>query len=166
MAARIPNTATRQAPRAKSRVKPKIEYLEAYTTSLSPKDCTPQITALCIGATAVGLALFGHIRNPSYLSPFGASGLSAILLTGLGVAIEALALGRPTLVTVLACRRDRHGATIAWGLWVPAVAMVPINSCGFSSQYIGDGVFAREQITDQTSATKDDESEDSAAGHS
>jgi hypothetical protein len=41
MAARIPNTATRQAPRAKSTAKPKIEFLEAYTTSLSPKRLHP-----------------------------------------------------------------------------------------------------------------------------
>jgi hypothetical protein len=32
--------------------------------------------------------------------------------------------------------------------------MVLLNSCGFSSQYIGDGAFAREQITDHATERK------------
>jgi len=62
MAARIPNTATRQTPRAKSTVKPKIASLEAYTAQPLPaKGHTAQITALRIDVTAEGLALFGLI---------------------------------------------------------------------------------------------------------
>jgi hypothetical protein len=147
--------AARQRTPAKRTVKPELSELEAYIPKpLQPKDYTPQIVATVIGLTAVGLAIFGLVCNATYLSAFGAPGLSSWLLTGLGVAIETLALGLPSLATVLDCRGDKRGSYIAWSLWVPAVAMVLINSCGFSSRYINDSTFAREQVTDQASGRK------------
>jgi hypothetical protein len=69
-------------------------------------------------------------------------------------AAVVLSGGLPPLAAILSAHGDRHSATVAWGIWVPCVAMVLINSCGFSSRYIGDGVVAREQVTDHTSAQK------------
>jgi len=139
----------------KTAEKPIEDDADVYVAQpIPPKDYTPQIVAIAIAVTAAGLAIFGLVCNASYLSGFGASGLSSWLLTGLGVAIELLALVLPTLGTVLSCRGDKHGSYIAWGLWVPAVAMVLINSCGFSSRYITDSTFAREQVTEHTSDRK------------
>jgi cell division protein FtsB len=89
------------------------------------------------------------------MATFG-TGLASVLLCGLGVAIEALALGLPSLAAMLARQHDRAGARIAWVLWVPAVAMALINSCGFSSRYIGDSVAAREQVTDQAQGRREE----------
>jgi hypothetical protein len=102
----------------------------------------------------VGLAIFGLICNASYRTTFGALDCHP------SCSLDGVLLPRPshwdflTFATVLACRGDRHGATIAWCLRGSAIAMVLLNSCGFSSQYIGDDAFAREQITDHATERK------------
>jgi multisubunit Na+/H+ antiporter MnhB subunit len=148
--------ATRKRSNAKSAAKVDIESLEAYTAQpIPPTDYTPHITAVAIGLTALGLAGFGLVANASFMVTSGAPGFQAVVLCGLGVAIEVLAFGLPTLATLLS-PKDRHSATIAWCIWGLCVTLVLINSCGFSSRYIGDGVFAREQVTDERSNRKDE----------
>jgi hypothetical protein len=119
-----------------------------------PKDYLPAIVASLVGLVAVTLGVFGLVANASFLGSFGAAGFSAVLLTALGVCIELLAMVLPMLAAVLSARKDRHGLIIAWSIWGLCVALVLINSCGFSSRFIGDGVFAREQVTDSTTAKK------------
>jgi hypothetical protein len=109
-----------------------------------------------IGAAAIALAAFGLTANATYVAKFGQPGFSAIMLAGLGVALEILALGLPPAAALLARGGDRRGARIAWALWLPAVTLVLISSCGFSSRYIADSVFARHQVTDQAAARRAD----------
>jgi hypothetical protein len=151
IAAHKSNIATR-------RIKPEIESLKAYTAPPRPPKTQPDYTrlvpALCIGITAVAPTGFGIVANASFIADRGGPGFAAAVLSGLGVTIEILALGLPPLAAILAAHGKRHSVAVAWCICVPCVAMVLVNSCGFSSRYIGDGAAAREQVTDHTSAQK------------
>jgi hypothetical protein len=129
--------------------------VDAVAYETPPKDYTALVTAIAVGLTALGLAGFGLVANASFMATSGAPGFQAVMLCGLGVAIEVLALGLPTLATLLA-PKDRHSSTVAWCIWGLCVTLVLINSCGFSSRYLGDGMLAREQVTDQRSNRKDE----------
>src|ERR1700737_2993804 len=111
-----------------------ISKISPATSSIERRVVAVSIGAT-IGATAIGLAAFGFVANASYVASFGQPGLSAVMLAGLGVAIEVLALGLPTLARLFAHGGDRRGARVAWVGWLLAVAMALISSCGFSSRH-------------------------------
>ena len=63
--AEVGTTARKRIIAPPSIAKPDIESLEAYTAQpIPPKDYTPQIVALCIGASALGLATSIALADP------------------------------------------------------------------------------------------------------
>jgi hypothetical protein len=99
-----------------------------------------------VGATALSLAAVGLVLNAHFAASLGQTGLAAVLLAAIGLAMDALAVTLPTAASKLWQARHASAAVTAWLIWAGALAMMLLAGIGFASTNIGDAVAGRGKI--------------------
>jgi hypothetical protein len=107
-------------------------------------------TALIVGATALGLAAVGLVLNAHFAASLGQTGLAAILLAAIGLAVDVLAVALPTAASKLWHAHRRPAALAACVIWVGALAMMLLAGIGFASMNIGDTVAGRAKVANES----------------
>jgi Crp-like helix-turn-helix domain len=102
--------------------------------------------AAIIAATALSLSAVGLVLNAQFAASLGQTGLAAVLLAAIGVAMDILAVTLPTAASRLWQLRHPFAAGAAWLLWVGALAMMMLAGIGFASTNIGDAVAGRAKV--------------------
>jgi hypothetical protein len=91
-----------------------------------------------LGAIALAIAWFGVRINAWYGATLGRTAEASLLLAGLSVAADVLALVLPAVSRQLWLDRQRNSAAVAWGLWMFTAAIALLASVGFASLNIAD----------------------------
>jgi hypothetical protein len=102
--------------------------------------------AALLFATAIGMAGVGLVMNARFAASFGQTVEAAALLTGIGLAIDVLAIVMPTAAAQLWHNQLRPAAAAAWLIWTAALSMTLLAAIGFASTNIGDAVAGRARI--------------------
>lgn len=95
-------------------------------------------SSAALGAIALAIAWFGIRINAWYGATLGRTAEASLLLAGLSVAADVLALVLPTVSRQLWLDRQRSLAAVAWGLWMFTAAVALLASIGFASLNIAD----------------------------
>lgn len=95
-------------------------------------------SAAALGAIALAIAWFGIRINAWYGATLGRTAEASLLLAGLSVAADVLALVLPAVSRQLWLDRQRSSATVAWGLWMFTAAIALLASIGFASLNVAD----------------------------
>lgn len=120
-------------------------------------------------AIALAIAWFGIRINAWYGATLGRTAEASLLLAGLSVAADALALVLPATGRMLWLDRRLGAAAMAWGLWSLTATVALLASIGFASLNIADVTAGRartasdverltarlEQIRIERSASRD-----------
>jgi hypothetical protein len=96
--------------------------------------------SLVLSLIAVAIGWFGLQINAWYGETLGKSAEASILLAGLSISADVLALVLPTTARVLRGNRQRAAAGVAWGLM----------GCDDPACVLGNGRFAALNISDTT----------------
>jgi hypothetical protein len=99
-----------------------------------------------LAAIAVGIAWFGLQINAWYGASLGKTTEAGMLLAGLSVAADILALILPAAACALWFERHRAAALTAWAVWTMTIAITLMASIGFASLNIADTIAARAKI--------------------
>jgi len=94
---------------------------------------------------ALAIAWFGIRINAWYGATLGRTAEASLLLAGLSVAADALALVLPATGRMLWLDRRLGAAAMAWGLWSLTAAIALLASIGFASLNIADVTAARSR---------------------
>jgi len=105
--------------------------------------------AIIVGGTALCLAAVGLVLNANFASSLGQSGLAAILLAAIGLAVDMLAVSLPTAASKLWRAGHRPAALAAGLIWTCALGMMLLAGIGFASTNIGDSVAARAKVANE-----------------
>jgi hypothetical protein len=127
------------------------------TASPTPAIAVPSAVApagsrfigVIVGATALALAAVGLVLNAHFAASLGQTGLAAVLLAAIGLAMDALAVTLPTAASRLWQARHPSAAVTAWLIWGGALAMMLLAGIGFASTNIGDAVAGRTKIANE-----------------
>ena len=95
-------------------------------------------SSAALGAIALAIAWFGVRINAWYGATLGRTAEASLLLAGLSVAADVLALVLPAVSRQLWLDRQRNSAAVAWGLWMFTAAIALLASVGFASLNIAD----------------------------
>lgn len=109
-------------------------------------------TAVIVGGAALCLAAVGLILNAHFAASLGQTGLAAVLLAAIGLAIDMLAVALPTAASKLWQGRHRPAAFAAWLIWAGALVMMLLAGIGFASMNIGDTVAGRAKVANESVA--------------
>jgi hypothetical protein len=120
------------------------------TAALAPAGS--RLIAVIVGATALALAAVGLVLNANFAASLGQSGLAAVLLAAIGLAMDVMAVTLPTAASRLWHQRHPLAAVTAWLIWAGALAMMLLAGIGFASTNIGDAVAGRAKIADERAA--------------
>jgi hypothetical protein len=96
------------------------------------------VSSVVLGAIALAIAWFGIRINAWYGATLGRTAEASLLLAGLSVAADILALVLPAVSRQLWLDRQRSSAAVAWGLWMFTAAIALLASIGFASLNIAD----------------------------
>ena len=111
-----------------------------------------RLIAVIVGATALSLAAVGLVLNAHFAASLGQTGLAAVLLAAIGLAMDVMAVTLPTAAGKLWQTRHQLAAVTAWVIWAGALAMMLLAGIGFASTNIGDAVAGRAKIADERAA--------------
>jgi hypothetical protein len=92
---------------------------------------------------ALAIAWFGIRINAWYGAMLGRTAEASLLLAGLSVAADSLALVLPATGRMLWLDRRLGAAALAWGLWSLTTVIALLASVGFASLNIADVTAAR-----------------------
>jgi hypothetical protein len=107
------------------------------------------VTAGVLGLVAVGLGALGLVLNARYAASFARTADAALMLSGLGLAIDLLAMVSPAAAGHLWAARQRLSALALWAIWLGATGMMLLATSGFSARELGDAVAGRDrQVTE------------------
>jgi hypothetical protein len=95
-------------------------------------------SSVALGAIALAIAWFGIRINAWYGATLGRTAEASLLLAGLSVAADVLALVLPAVSRQLWLDHQRSSAAVAWGLWMFTAAIALLASIGFASLNIAD----------------------------
>jgi hypothetical protein len=95
-------------------------------------------SSAALAAIALAIAWFGIRINAWYGATLGRTAEASLLLAGLSVAADILALVLPAVSRQLWLDRQRSSAAVAWGLWMFTAAIALLASIGFASLNIAD----------------------------
>jgi hypothetical protein len=118
----------------------------AVPAAVTPPVTAPvgsRTTALIVGGAALCLAAVGLVLNANFAASLGQTGLAAVLLAAIGLAVDMLAVALPTAASKLWQGRHRPAAFAAWLIWAGALVMMLLAGIGFASMNIGDTVAGR-----------------------
>jgi hypothetical protein len=108
--------------------------------------------AVIVGATALALAAVGLVLNAHFAASLGQTGLAAVLLAAIGLAMDVLAVTLPTAASRLWQARHQLAALTAWLIWAGALVMMMLAGIGFASTNIGDAVAGRAKLANESVA--------------
>jgi hypothetical protein len=111
-----------------------------------------RVIALIVGATALALAAVGLVLNAHFAASLGQTGLAAVLLAAIGLAMDVLAVTLPTAASKLWQTRHQLAALAAWLIWAGALVMMLLAGIGFASTNIGDAVAGRAKVANESVA--------------
>ncbi len=118
----------------------------------STRPIVPLIASALLFAIALGLVAVGLVMNARFAASFGQTIEAAVLLAGIGLAVDLLAVTLPTVAAQLWQRRAFAATGIAWAIWAAALGMTALAATGFASTHIGDAVAGREKIANESAA--------------
>jgi hypothetical protein len=95
-------------------------------------------SSAALAAIALAIAWFGIRINAWYGATLGRTAEASLLLAGLSIAADVLALVLPAVSRQLWIDRQRSAAAIAWGLWIFTATIALLASIGFASLNIAD----------------------------
>jgi predicted anti-sigma-YlaC factor YlaD len=98
----------------------------------------PVAISATLAVIALAIAWFGIRINAWYGEMLGRTAEASLLLAGLSVAADALALVLPAVSRQLWLDRQIGAAAVAWGLWMFTAAVALLASIGFASLNIAD----------------------------
>ncbi|MPZ37721.1 MAG: hypothetical protein GEU95_06605 [Rhizobiales bacterium] len=104
------------------------------------------ITACLLVLTALGLTAVGLVMNARFAASFGQTAEAAILLAGIGLAVDLLAVTLPSVGVQLWHRRSILAAAATWTIWLAVLTLTLLAAMGFASTNIGDAVAGRAKI--------------------
>jgi len=139
---------------AQPKVQPSVTATSSSVTTPSvtipTRRSIPRIAgSILLGGVAVAIASFGLCINAWYGTTLGKTSEASIMLAGLSVTADILALVLPATATIL-WREARHAmAFAAWSLWVVTVTITLMASIGFASVNVADTVAARGKVADE-----------------
>jgi hypothetical protein len=107
------------------------------------------LTGLSLGA--IGLAL-----NAMFAASLGRTPGASVLLAGIGVALDVLAMVLPATGATLWHRRRRMLALVAWSLWPTVLCMVLLSATGFAAGNLGDAVAGRARAAETVADLRHD----------
>jgi hypothetical protein len=111
-----------------------------------------RMIAVIVGATALALAAVGLVLNAHFAASLGQTGLAAVLLAAIGLAMDVLAVTLPTAASRLWQTRHQLAAVTAWLIWAGALVMMMLAGIGFASTNIGDAVAGRAKVANESVA--------------
>jgi hypothetical protein len=114
-----------------------------------PRSVIALISAALLLLTAVGLTAVGLVMNARFAASFGQSMEAAVLLAGIGLAVDLLAVVLPSVGAQFWHRRSVLAAASAWTLWLGVLGMTWLAATGFASTNIGDAVAGRAKIANE-----------------
>jgi hypothetical protein len=103
-------------------------------------------SSVALAAIALAIAWFGIQINAWYGATLGRTAEASLLLAGLSVAADVLALVLPAVSRQLWLDRQRSSAAVAWGLWMFTAAVALLASIGFASLNVADVQAARARV--------------------
>ena len=115
----------------------------------SPRSVVALISAALLLLTAVGLTAVGLVMNARFAASFGQTMEAAVLLAGIGLAIDLLAVVLPSVGVQFWHRRSIVASAAAWSIWLAVLAMTWLAATGFASTNIGDAVAGRAKIANE-----------------
>ena len=116
----------------------------------SPRSVIALISAALLLLTAVGLTAVGLVMNARFAASFGQTMEAAVLLAGIGLAIDLLAVVLPSVGVQFWHRRSIVASAAAWSIWLAVLAMTWLAATGFASTNIGDAVAGRAKIANES----------------
>jgi hypothetical protein len=111
-----------------------------------PRSVAAFISAALLLLTAIGLTAVGLVMNARFAASFGQTMEAAVLLAGIGLAVDLLAVVLPSVGAQFWHRRAFLPAAAAWTIWLGVLAMTWLAATGFASTNIGDAVAGRAKI--------------------
>jgi len=108
------------------------------------------ILAGALAIAAIGLSVIGLTVNTRFAASFGQTAEAALLLAGLGLTIDLLAIVLPSAAAQLWCDRRGVAALGCWSIWLMALAMTLLAAMGFAATNIGDGVAGRSKVASES----------------
>lgn len=115
-------------------------------SSQKPRSTIALISAWLLLLTAVGLTAVGLVMNARFAASFGQTFEAAVLLAGIGLAVDLLAVVLPSVGVQFWHRRSMLAAASAWTIWLAVLVMTLLAAMGFASTNIGDAVAGRAKI--------------------
>ena len=110
------------------------------------------IASAVLFVTALGLTAVGLVMNARFAASFGQTAEAAVLLAGVGLAVDLLAVSLPSVGVQLWHRRSLLPACVAWTIWLAVLMMALLAATGFASTNIGDAVANRAKIAGESAA--------------
>jgi hypothetical protein len=111
-----------------------------------PRSTVALISAWLLLLTAVGLTAVGLVMNARFAASFGQTLEAAVLLAGIGLAVDLLAVVLPSVGVQFWHRRSVLAAASAWTIWLAVLVLTVLAAMGFASTNIGDAVAGRAKI--------------------
>jgi hypothetical protein len=96
------------------------------------------VSSAALITVALAIAWLGIRINAWYGATLGRTAEASLLMAGLSVAADVLALVLPAVGRQLWLDRQRSSAAVAWGLWMLTAAIALLASIGFASLNIAD----------------------------
>jgi hypothetical protein len=149
--AALPAAPTIEVPAAEAVVLPAVSII-APPPAPAVASAGSRTIAVIVGATALALAGVGLVLNAHFAASLGQTGLAAVLLAAIGLAMDVLAVTLPTAASRLWHTRHQLAALTAWTIWAGALAMMLLAGIGFASTNIGDAVAGRAKIASEGAA--------------
>lgn len=112
-----------------------------------PRSPVALISAALLLLTALGLTAVGLVMNARFAASFGQTAEAAVLLAGIGLAVDLLAVVLPSVGVQFWHRRSVLAAASAWTIWLAVLVLTLLAAMGFASTNIGDAVAGRAKIT-------------------
>ncbi len=97
-------------------------------------------------AAGIAMAWFGVRINAWYGQSLGRSAEASMLLAGLSISADVLALLLPAAARTLWLDRHRAAAVTAWALWFVTIASALLATVGFAAVNISDTTAARDRV--------------------
>jgi hypothetical protein len=104
------------------------------------------MTAGVLFLAALGLTAVGLVMNARFAASFGQTAEAALLLAGIGLAVDLLAVTLPSVGVQLWHRRSILHAVATWTIWLGVLVLTLLAAMGFASTNIGDAVAGRAKI--------------------
>jgi MarR family len=156
---RSPVRSPERLPQIQSQKKSKILGTAINYSSPSPISRPAKFkvdfVAVLLGVTALALAGIGMTVNARYAGSLGATADGSLLLAGVGLTADMLALILPSAASRLWANRQWIGSFTAWVIWVGVLALTLLATSGWSATNLGDAIAGRVASVDRADGLRE-----------